>query len=157
MSKMIQQLLVKGKEHSLRESVQVRNHYSGGMKQMRFKNLVVFSIIVLLLGTTGFINSQAVAAENSKQIVTVNIQNVLLASEAGQEVKKIDTDRQNGEDGQGEPTHVSESVGPSTQDKADKDQHGSGKYGHQYSGKSNDHQKNCQRPEQDCHARSLLE
>lgn len=56
---------------------------------MRFKNLVVFSIIVLLLGTTGFINSQAVAAENSKQIVTVNIQNVLLASEAGQEVKKV--------------------------------------------------------------------
>ncbi len=56
---------------------------------MRLKNLVVFSIVVLLFGTTGLVSSQAVAAENSKQIVTVNIQDVLLGSEAGQEVKKV--------------------------------------------------------------------
>jgi outer membrane protein len=59
------------------------------MKHMRLKNLVVFSVVVLLLGTTGIVNSQAVAAENSKQIVTVNIQDVLLGSEAGMEVKKV--------------------------------------------------------------------
>ena len=56
---------------------------------MRLKNLVVFSVVTLLFGTTGFVSSQAVAAENSKQIVTVNIQNVLLGSEAGKEVKKV--------------------------------------------------------------------
>jgi outer membrane protein len=56
---------------------------------MRLKNLVVFSVIVLLLGTSGLVNSQASAAENSKQIVTVNIQDVLLGSEAGQEVRKV--------------------------------------------------------------------
>ncbi len=55
---------------------------------MRFMNLVVFSVVVLLLGTTGLVTSQAVAAEN-KQIVTVNIQEVLLGSTAGQEVKKV--------------------------------------------------------------------
>ena len=56
---------------------------------MRLKNLVVFSVVALLLGTSGLVNSQAVAAENSKQIVTVNIQEVLLGSEAGQEVRKV--------------------------------------------------------------------
>jgi outer membrane protein len=56
---------------------------------MCFKNLVVLSVIVLLLGTTGFVSSQAGAAETNKQIVTVNIQNVLLGSEAGQEVKNV--------------------------------------------------------------------
>ena len=56
---------------------------------MRFKNLVIFSVTALLLGTTGFVSSQAVAAENSKKIVTVNIQDVLLGSAAGQEVKKV--------------------------------------------------------------------
>jgi len=65
------------------------NLYFGGMKQMRFKNVVIFSVVVLLLGSTGLISSQAVAAESSKQIVTVNIQNVLLGSEAGMEVKKV--------------------------------------------------------------------
>jgi len=59
------------------------------MKQMRLKNLVVFSVTVLLLGTTGLVSTQAVAAENTKKIVTVNIQDVLLGSEAGQEVKKV--------------------------------------------------------------------
>ncbi|UCD66439.1 MAG: OmpH family outer membrane protein [Deltaproteobacteria bacterium] len=56
---------------------------------MRLKNLIVFSVVVLLLGTTGIVGSQAVAAEGSKQIVTVNIQDVLLGSEAGMEVKKV--------------------------------------------------------------------
>ena len=56
---------------------------------MHLKNLVVFSVIAMLLGTTGLVSSQAVAAENTKQIVTVNIQEVLLGSEAGQGVKKV--------------------------------------------------------------------
>ena len=56
---------------------------------MRFKNLVVFSVIALLFGMTVLVSSQAVAADNSKQIVSVNIQDILLGSEAGQEVKKI--------------------------------------------------------------------
>jgi len=56
---------------------------------MRLKNLVILSIVVLLLGTTAYGNSQATAAEKGKQIVTVNIQDVLLGSEAGQEVKKV--------------------------------------------------------------------
>ncbi len=55
---------------------------------MRLKILVVFSVVVLLLGTTSLVSSQAVAAEN-KKIVTVNIQDVLLGSVAGQEVKKV--------------------------------------------------------------------
>jgi outer membrane protein len=55
---------------------------------MRFRNLVVFSVAVLLLGTIGLVK-HAVAAENAKQIVSVNIQEVLLSSEAGQEVKKV--------------------------------------------------------------------
>lgn len=56
---------------------------------MRLKKFMVLAVIVLLLGTTGYANTQAVAAEKSKQIVTVNIQDILLASEAGQEVKKV--------------------------------------------------------------------
>lgn len=60
---------------------------------MRLKKLVIFSLAVLLLGTSGYVNSQAVAAENSKQIVTVNIQDVLLGSVAGQGVKKVLEDK----------------------------------------------------------------
>jgi outer membrane protein len=60
---------------------------------MHLKNLVIFSVVVLLLGSTGFVGSKAVAAENSKQIVTVNIQDILLSSEAGQGVKKILEDK----------------------------------------------------------------
>lgn len=60
---------------------------------MRLKNLVIFSIAVLLLVTTGYIGSQAVAAENSKRIVTVNIQDILLSSQAGQGVKKVLEDK----------------------------------------------------------------
>ncbi len=59
------------------------------MKQMRCIKLVVFFILVLLLGTSGLDSSHAVAAEKGKQIVSVNIQEVLLGSEAGQEVKKV--------------------------------------------------------------------
>jgi outer membrane protein len=73
----------------LAENVQARQSLSGGMKQMRFRNLVVFSIAVLLLGTAGLVSSQAIAAESGKQIVSVNIQEVLLGSAAGQEVKKV--------------------------------------------------------------------
>ena len=65
------------------------NLYLGGVKQMFLKKLVILSLALLLLGTTGYVNSQAVAAENSKQIVTVNIQDVLLGSVAGQGVKKV--------------------------------------------------------------------
>ena len=56
---------------------------------MRLKKIMILAVIVLLLGTTGYANTEAVAAETSKQIVTVNIQDILLASEAGQEVKKV--------------------------------------------------------------------
>lgn len=56
---------------------------------MRLKNLVVFSAVALLLAMAGFTSSQADAAENSKQIVSVNIQEVLLGSKAGQDVKKV--------------------------------------------------------------------
>jgi outer membrane protein len=65
------------------------NLYFGGIRHMRLKILVILSVVVLLLGTSGLVSTQAVAAENSKQIVTVNIQDVLLGSEAGQEVKKV--------------------------------------------------------------------
>ena len=56
---------------------------------MRVKILVVFSAALLLLGAAGLASSQVEAAESGKQIVTVNIQDVLLGSEAGQEVKKV--------------------------------------------------------------------
>jgi outer membrane protein len=56
---------------------------------MHLKNLVVFSVTAMLLASTVLVSSQAVAAENAKQIVTVNIQDVLLGSEAGQGVKKV--------------------------------------------------------------------
>jgi len=56
---------------------------------MRLRYLAVFSVVALLLGTTGLVSSKAIAAEGSKQIVTVNIQDVLLGSAAGQEVKKV--------------------------------------------------------------------
>ncbi|KPK25851.1 MAG: hypothetical protein AMJ61_10740 [Desulfobacterales bacterium SG8_35_2] len=71
------------------ENMQARQFYFGGINQMRLRILVVISAVVLLLGATGLVSSQAEAAENGKQIVTVNIQDVLLGSEAGQEVKKV--------------------------------------------------------------------
>lgn len=54
---------------------------------MHLKRLVVCSIAVLFLGM-GLVNTQAIGAEKGQQIVTVNIQDVLLSSLAGQEVKK---------------------------------------------------------------------
>jgi outer membrane protein len=66
------------------ENMQARQFYFGGINQMRLRILVVISAVVLLLGATGLVSSQAEAAGNDKQIVTVNIQDVLLGSEAGQ-------------------------------------------------------------------------
>jgi len=56
---------------------------------MSLKKLVVFSLALVLVGTAGYVNSPAIASEEGKQIVTVNIQDVLLGSTAGQEVKKV--------------------------------------------------------------------
>jgi len=56
---------------------------------MRLKNLVILTIVAVLITATGYMGSQAVAAEKNMQIVSVNIQDVLLGSEAGQEVKKV--------------------------------------------------------------------
>jgi len=56
---------------------------------MSFKKLVILFVAVLLAGTISMAATQAVAAENSMQIVTVNIQDVLLGSMSGQDVKKV--------------------------------------------------------------------
>ena len=56
---------------------------------MALKDYAVLSAALLLLATVGLTGSPAGAAENNKQIVTVNIQDVLLGSEAGQQVKKV--------------------------------------------------------------------
>ena len=80
--------MTNGDEFSLGREFRARKSYFGGIKQMRVKILVVFCA-VLLLGATGLASSQVEAAESGKQIVTVNIQDVLLGSEAGQEVKKV--------------------------------------------------------------------
>jgi outer membrane protein len=81
--------MTNGDEFSLGREFRARKFYFGGIKQMRVKILVVFSAVLLLLGATGLASSQVEAAESGKQIVTVNIQDVLLGSEAGQEVKKV--------------------------------------------------------------------
>jgi len=60
---------------------------------MRLKKLIVFSAIVLFGGVTALANSQATGAENGNKIVTVNIQEVLLSSVSGQEVKKVLEDK----------------------------------------------------------------
>ena len=60
---------------------------------MRFKNFLVFSLAALLFTSLIYSVSQADAAEMNKQIVTVNIQDVLLNSEVGQEVKKVLEDK----------------------------------------------------------------
>jgi outer membrane protein len=55
---------------------------------MRFKSLLVILAALLLVGVNG-VSQNAAAEENDKiQIVTVNIQNVLLSSDAGQGVRK---------------------------------------------------------------------
>lgn len=56
---------------------------------MHVKNRVLVAAVGLLFGMTLLGNSFAAAAENSKQIVTVNIQEVILGSKSGQEVKKV--------------------------------------------------------------------
>ena len=56
---------------------------------MSLKNLVIFFVALMIAGITGIGNNQASAAEKSMQIVTVNIQEVLLGSMAGQDVKKV--------------------------------------------------------------------
>jgi len=60
---------------------------------MRLKKLIVFSAIVLFGGVTALANSPAIGAESSNKIVTVNIQEVLLSSVSGQEVKKVLEDK----------------------------------------------------------------
>jgi outer membrane protein len=56
---------------------------------MRLKSFAVLSVVALLF-TVGFgAGTRAAAADSTKKIVTVNIQEVLLGSEAGQEVKKV--------------------------------------------------------------------
>ena len=56
---------------------------------MKIKSLLVILAALLLIGVNGI--SQKAVAENSDkmQIVTVNIQNVLLSSDAGQGVRKV--------------------------------------------------------------------
>ena len=56
---------------------------------MKIKSLLVILTALLLIGVNGL--SQKAAAEKSDkmQIVTVNIQNVLLSSDAGQGVRKV--------------------------------------------------------------------
>lgn len=55
---------------------------------MGLKSLVVL-LVAMALVTSGYLHSPAAAAEKGLQIVTVNIQEVLLGSEAGQDVKKV--------------------------------------------------------------------
>ena len=55
---------------------------------MQVRKVVVFAVAALFLGMTGLVSAQANAAENNKKTVTVNIQDVLLSSAAGQDVKK---------------------------------------------------------------------
>lgn len=56
---------------------------------MNFRNLGICLVVAVWVGIPLFVSSKAVAAENSNKIVAVNIQEVLLGSAAGQEVKKI--------------------------------------------------------------------
>ena len=54
---------------------------------MNLRSVRVFSIVALLVGMIFLVSTNAIAAE--KQIVTVNIQEVLLGSSAGQSVKVV--------------------------------------------------------------------
>jgi len=56
---------------------------------MIFRNSVVFFVVTIWVGITCLTCSNAFAAEGSGKIATVNIQEVILGSVAGQEVKKI--------------------------------------------------------------------
>jgi outer membrane protein len=55
---------------------------------MNLRVISIYSIVALWVGMTCLVSSGASAAEN-KQIVTVNIQEVLLGSSSGQAVKKV--------------------------------------------------------------------
>jgi len=83
----------KGKNILLAENFQTQQSLFGGTRHMRLKKLIVFSAIVLFGGVTALANSQATGAENGNKIVTVNIQEVLLSSVSGQEVKKVLEDK----------------------------------------------------------------
>ena len=55
---------------------------------MNLRIVSIYSIVTLLAGMICLVSSNAIAAEKN-QIVTVNIQNVLLGSTSGQAVKKV--------------------------------------------------------------------
>jgi outer membrane protein len=58
------------------------------MKEMNLKIVNIYFIVALLAGMICLVSSNAIAAEKN-QIVTVNIQEVLLGSTSGQAVKKV--------------------------------------------------------------------
>jgi len=55
---------------------------------MNLRIVSIYSIVALWVGITCLVSSNAIAAEN-KEIVTVNIQEVLLSSSSGQAVKQV--------------------------------------------------------------------
>jgi outer membrane protein len=58
------------------------------MKEMNLRIVSIYSLVALWVGIACLVSSNAIAAEN-KEIVTVNIQEVLLSSSSGQAVKKV--------------------------------------------------------------------
>ena len=54
---------------------------------MNLRIVSIYSIVALWVGITCLVSTSAIAAE--KEIVTVNIQNVLLGSSSGQAVKTV--------------------------------------------------------------------
>jgi outer membrane protein len=58
------------------------------MNEMNLRIVSIYSIVALWVGMICLVSSNALAAEN-KQIVTVNIQEVLLGSSSGQAAKKV--------------------------------------------------------------------
>ena len=56
---------------------------------MNLRNFCNFLVVAIWVSVACFTSSNASAAESSKKIATVNIQEVLLGSAAGQEVKKV--------------------------------------------------------------------
>jgi outer membrane protein len=56
---------------------------------MKLKSLLVILAALLLVGVNGVSQKAAAETNDKMQIVTVNIQDVLLSSDAGQEVRKI--------------------------------------------------------------------
>jgi outer membrane protein len=62
------------------------------MNEMNLRIVNIYFIVALWVGMTCLVSSNAIAAEN-KEIVTVNIQEVLLGSTSGQAVKKVLEDK----------------------------------------------------------------